>query len=252
MVENNCNSEEIWRDISGYEGFYQISSWGSVKSFHGHGRILRPYNDSDGYPMVILCKNNHRKSVPIHRLVAHAFIPNPENLPCINHLDEVKSNNRVENLEWCTYLHNNNWGTRSQRVSQKLAGSNCTQNAANERSRAVMQFSEDGKYIATFDSAAAAARAINGKSSGDSYIIRCCKRKYPTAYGFVWRYVNENGGGTKSVAQVDEAGNILRRFSSSRQAAQEMGIPRMSILGCCTGHVKTTHGMRFKYLEKTE
>lgn len=250
MPEVIDSFEEIWRDVEGYEGRYMVSSWGNVKSLRGRGRILRPQIDIHGYFVVNLCQNSIPKTMRIHRLVANAFIPNPENLPCINHLDEVKANNKVENLEWCTYSHNINWGTRTQRVSQKLAGSNCTQNAVNERSRAVMQFSRDGKYIATFNSTQAAGRAVTGRLARNRDIVRCCQRKRPTAYGFVWRYVDENGGGTKPVAQVDENGNIIRRFPSVRCAAEEYKISYSGVAMCCQGYHKTTHGLRFIYLPK--
>lgn len=98
---------EIWREVVGYEKFYQVSNFGRVKSFHqGKVRMMRPIKMSDGYCRVCFAVSKNKKSFPIHRLVASAFIPNPKNLPFINHKDGNKSNNFVENLEWVTEKEN--------------------------------------------------------------------------------------------------------------------------------------------------
>ena len=109
---------EIWKDIQNYEGLYQISNQGSIRSLLRSGkckRYLKPYITSDGYARVILSKNGKLKSHKIHRLVAETFIPNPDNLPQINHKDEHKLNNCVDNLEWCTAKYNINYGVRSKK-----------------------------------------------------------------------------------------------------------------------------------------
>lgn len=122
--------EEFWKDIKGYEGFYQVSNLGRVKSLakyqKGNGgsifwrkeTILKPANSGRGYLMVVLIKNKKRKSYILHRLVADAFIPNPYNLPQVNHKDENKTNNVVSNLEWCDNKYNSNYGTRNIRIIQ--------------------------------------------------------------------------------------------------------------------------------------
>lgn len=109
--------EEIWKDIKGYEGFYQVSNFGSVKRV-ATGKILKCGKDGGGYLKVDLCKNKVRSTKRIHRLVAHAFIPNPENKSQVNHIDENKTNNSVNNLEWMTAKENNNHGKHNERVSK--------------------------------------------------------------------------------------------------------------------------------------
>lgn len=106
--------EEVWKDIKGYEGLYQISNLGRVKRVTT-GRILKGDKNKDGYLLVKLCKNSIGSNKRIHRLVAEAFIPNPENKPQVNHIDENKINNRVDNLEWVTANENINHGTRNGR-----------------------------------------------------------------------------------------------------------------------------------------
>lgn len=119
--------EEIWKDVEGYEGLYQVSSLGRVKSFHYHNgtneRILKSNrNSSNGYDQVILVKDGHKKGVSVHRLVAIAFIKNPLNLPYVGHKDEDSSNNSSDNLEWVTQKDNNNMPKHIQRISDKKAG----------------------------------------------------------------------------------------------------------------------------------
>jgi hypothetical protein len=108
--------KEIWKDIEGYEGIYHVSNLGRVKRV-ATNRVLQPYRNKAGYLLVYLCKNGKRKTHRIHRLVAQSFIPNPENKPEVNHLDENKINNMVSNLEWSTRKENCNYGTRNERLS---------------------------------------------------------------------------------------------------------------------------------------
>lgn len=109
-----------WRDVKDYEGLYIVSNSGLVKSLITN-RILKPRNSGD-YDRVLLFKNKHTKECFIHKLVAEVFIPNPDNLPQVNHKDENKTNNCVDNLEWCTPSYNVNYGTCQERKSKKLKG----------------------------------------------------------------------------------------------------------------------------------
>lgn len=108
------NQQEIWKDIEGYDGFYKVSNLGRITTFKRYpcGRVLKQHFDKYGYLYVILTKNSIPKTIKSHRIVAKAFIPNPENKPTINHKDSNRSNNSVENLEWATFSENSIHGIK--------------------------------------------------------------------------------------------------------------------------------------------
>lgn len=169
--------EEVWKDITGYEGLYQVSNLGNVKSLNynrtGQEKILKAINHKCGYLRVTLYKNSKCVTYRLHRLVAQAFIPNPDNLPEVNHKDEDKSNNCVNNLEWCDSKYNINYGTGITRSKEK-------------RSKAVLGYHKKDNYIVEYPSIHEAARALGIKSSN---ICNCCNGKIKSYKGFVWRYV---------------------------------------------------------------
>ena len=109
---------EIWKDIKGYEGHYEVSNLGNVKSVKRYKKVLKPRQHKNGYVFVSLCANGKAKDFSVHRLVGNAFLDNPENLPEINHKDEDKTNNNASNLEWCTREYNQSYGTRVERCTQ--------------------------------------------------------------------------------------------------------------------------------------
>ena len=161
---------EIWKDIPGYAGLYQVSNTGRVKSFknqYGHGvRILKGEKTQTGYIQVSLNKKRYK----IHRLVAMAFIPNPDSLPQINHKNEIKTDNRAENLEWCTAKYNINFGSCIERRSKKLG-------------KRVMCI-ETGNIFA---SCKAAGRELN---LDFSHIAKCCRGILPQHKGYHFIFVN--------------------------------------------------------------
>lgn len=123
---------EIWRDIENYESLYQVSNLGRIKSlpkFHQGERLLKGRVDKSGYLYIGLIKDKTKKSYKIHRLVAKSFLENINNHPCVNHKDENKLNNNVDNLEWCSVAYNNSYGTRLKRVACKNTGRKNTEEA---------------------------------------------------------------------------------------------------------------------------
>ena len=167
--------KEIWKDKKDYEGHYQVSNWGRVKSIKfGKERILKLTKDKDGYFFVNLYKNNKSKTFKVHRLVAEAFLPNTDNLPLINHKDEDKSNNIVSNLEWCDVKYNTNYGTRNKRIGKS--------NTNGKRSKPVLQYTLDGKFVREWES------YRECKRNGFNHVSECCRGKLKSCGGFIWRY----------------------------------------------------------------
>lgn len=163
-----------WKAIVGFEGLYAVSDSGQVWSYHRH-RALKPKIDRYGYETVVLRKSNKNHHRTVHRLVAQAFVPNPNNLPTVNHINEVKTDNRAINLEWMSVADNDNYGTRNE----KMADSKCR--------LPVEQVFEDGttiKYKGVKD--ASLKTGINR-----CCIALCCKNIRKTAGGYRWRYVDE-------------------------------------------------------------
>ena len=168
--------KEEWRDIVGYENLYQISNLGNVKSLkYGKERILKPAKDGKKYSIVNLCKQGKMKTYKVHRLVAQAFIPNPNNFRELNHIDEDKTNNCVSNLEYCDSKHNCNYGTRNKRIAESNI------NHPN-KSKQVMCVETGKIYPSTME----IQRQLGFASSNISAV---CIGKYKQAYGFHWRYV---------------------------------------------------------------
>lgn len=166
-----------WKTIPGLDSKYKASSDGKIYSLFRKGRLISPFITKDGYERVVLQVKGVRKHFFVHRLVAMAFIPNPNNLPYINHKDEVKNNNRVENLEWCTKLYNNNYGS----VKEKYKTSHINHK---ELSTPVLCL-KDGVVIGEYPSLSEAERQTG---ISEPNILKCCQNKRHTAGGFGWSY----------------------------------------------------------------
>ena len=165
---------EIYKDIVGYEGLYKVSNFGNVMSFWGKTpKLLKPRNNGKGYLFVGLSNHNKpRKNFYLHRLVAQAFLTNPNNYPVINHKDENKLNNNVSNLEFCTQQYNLKYGSHYERVSKALY-------------KPVLQFSKNGNFVNEYPS----IKDAKIKTGIDeSNIGKVCKGKLNSAGGFLWKY----------------------------------------------------------------
>ena len=186
--------EERWLPVVGYEGFYMVSSLGRVRLlersgfrkngrfFYVHSKIKKPYLTKFGYYRLRMEKNKHSKHIFVHRLVAEAFLPNPENKPEINHKNGIRTDNRVENLEWVT---------RSENIihSYKFLGHKAPQlfGKDNPMCKIVLKI-KDGVVIQEFFGAKAAAESIGVRTDT---ISKVCAGKYKTCKGFVWEYKNK-------------------------------------------------------------
>lgn len=183
--------------IKGYEGRYSITDDGRVFS-HLKNKYLALGNFK-GYRQITLYKKGEERRYSVHRLVAEAFIPNPDGLPCVNHKDENPSNNHYTNLEWCTIKYNNNYGNRNKKMIATRAKRNpnneCywktvktrTATGCSNAEKPVVQFSLKGEYIAFFKSTAEAERKTGCRRD---HIRRVCNGGLLTTGGFVWKWVS--------------------------------------------------------------
>ena len=165
---------EIYKDIQGYEGKYQISNLGNVYSLITN-KILKPRLTLDGYYQVDLCKNGVKKHLYIHRLVAQSFLDNPKNYKIVNHKDENSMNNIVSNLEWCNSTYNNNYG-------------NCKRKISEANSIKINQYDMDGNFIKQWLGINNIERCFKINKGN---ICMCCKGKRNNAGGYKWKYTHE-------------------------------------------------------------
>lgn len=172
---------EEWRRIRDFPD-YQVSNLGRVKSlsrdykYGSHNDMILSTNDRRGYRGVVLYANGVRHHKAVHRLVAEAFIPNPDGLPCVNHKDENRTNNRADNLEWCSYEYNSRYGSARSKISKRV-------------SRKVEQYTKTGELIRVWESMTLASESVGISISSISY---CC-RYFPkySAGGFKWRKLTD-------------------------------------------------------------
>lgn len=184
---------EVWKDIVDYEGLYKISNYGRIKTLerdyfsgmynsikkHQQEMIRKNEKTKNGYFRIALTKNGKTKRYLVHRLVAQHFIPNLNNFSQINHKDENKENNYYKNLEWCNNRYNMNYGKRNEKARKSII---------EIKGRKVNQYDLQGNFIEQYFSINGASRQFNRKGSN---IRACCKGNQKTAYGFIWKYADE-------------------------------------------------------------
>lgn len=176
---------EVWKDIEGYEGLYQVSNFGRVKSLeridslgrHRREKILKTDINNKGHLSVKLSKNGVRKKYLIHRLVAEEFLPNPEKKPIVHHKDHNKLNNNVDNLVWLTHEEHAAEHPERNEASSKALRKVC--------SKHINQFTSDGLFLRAWYSSWDIQRELG---YGQGHIIQCCQGKRKQAYDFIWGY----------------------------------------------------------------
>lgn len=232
MLENKqFQDEEIWKEIQGYEGLYAVSNRGRVKNLMS-GKVLKNVIVPHGYAKVGLCKGGGKiKQITVHKLVAEAFIPNPLNLPQVNHKDECKNNNNMNNLEWVTASQNN-------------------KHSAHTKSCRINQLSLDGEFIRQWESSMQIKRELGFDNSS---IIQCCKgnKRYSHVGGFKWEYADglNQQRHNRPVAALTIDGDLIAEYKSAAEAARCLKICDRSIHYCLNGTLKSTHGLRFIYID---
>lgn len=247
---------ELWKDVEGFEGLYQVSTWGNVRSLDRYvntignskrlikGKIIKPRLDRYGYLKVMLSKNGNKKYILLHRLVALNFISNPDNLPQVNHIDEVKTNNFRSNLEWCDSKYNNNYGTHKERV-------------AKSHWKKVYQYNREYKLVKIWPS------LVECEKNGFiiAHISSCCSGKRKSHKGYIWSYkpiekfnteyyssAFKDSGKSKKVFQYSKEYELIKIWPSVRDCGRN-GFDHRTISSCCLGKQKTHRGYIWSYTE---
>lgn len=239
---------EIWKPVVGFEGLYEVSNLGNIKSLNycrtGQKKILKCLRHISGYLQISLRKNNQSYKITIHKIVATAFVENPNNYTEINHKDEDKTNNSANNLEWCTHKDNCNYGSRTERTIR-------TRNEKGSLSaeRTVRQYTLDGKLVGEYRSQSEASRKFGIKASD---ISKCTHRKVKSVKGFVWRFIGDTFDydkktSAKCVIQYTLDGNFIKEYKSITDAQLATGVTGGNISGCCLHKQKTAGGFIWKY-----
>lgn len=252
--QRHAPDTEIWKPVIGWECSHEVSNLGRVRSLDRttvqgvkiKGKILSPFKQKtkskkNGNPYLMLQLNcdGRAKTYPVHRLVAMAFVVNdsPNDKIEVNHIDEDCSNNRADNLEWCTHSDNINYGSRNQRQSQN-----------NPLRREVDQYTTDGKFVAHYYSTTEAASVLNGDSAN---ISAACRGIANSAYGYIWKY--SNGKQARKVRrilpeehkliQLTLDGQFVAKYDSFADAVASVGTKPNSIYaalyrgcGICKGY----------------
>lgn len=183
---------EIWKNIEGYPN-YQVSNMGRVKRlstgyYRRTEKILKPQLQNNGYLHIKLSQKDKTKCILVHRLVAQVFIPNPNNLPQVNHINENKTDNRVENLEWCTQKYNINYGNGISKRVKTNKENGTYKKVGKGNTKSILQFSKDNSFIRKWDSIIDVQRELG---YDNRQICSCLKNRQKTAKGFKWVYADD-------------------------------------------------------------
>lgn len=245
--------KEIWKDIPGYNGRYQASNLGKVRSTDRvviksngslqlyKGRILKTTESTGGYLYVAVSKEQNKFiSRRLHRLIAKTFIPNPNNYPQINHINENKKDNRAENLEWCDNKYNVNYGHRAEKFIASMRNNKTL-------SKEVNQYDLKGNYLRSFPSTAEAARYLNRNTAPEVTSCRigqCCRHLYKkgnAAYGYLWEFATNNNKGNSipklqigtPIYQYTLDNCLVKKWENAAIAAKELGLSNANISRAC-------------------
>lgn len=258
-MDNYITQEEIWKGVKGWESFYQVSNLGSVRSLdrtyirkdgfsvNKKGRVMKTPLNSDGYPIIHLKADGRRRTTRVHRIVAESLIPNPNNFSEVNHKDEDKTNNNIDNLEWCTHYYNANYGTMLTRMYEHP-----NQIASLERSKKPIVGVEigTGKEI-RFESVAEADR--NGFPRRN--VQAAIKGYDKTCRGYIWFFEKDFNEAVKDkslkalnkkVVKKDHQDNILNEYPDTKKAGKSVGRDPSNISRACTLG-RTCAGYKWEY-----
>lgn len=219
--------EEIWRPIKNYEGLYEVSNLGRVKSLNyrrtGKEEILKNTKNKNGYLVVCLFKNGNKKTFCIHRLVAEAFIPNPDNLPCVDHINTIKTKNEVTNLRWVTYEENNN----NELTKEKHKGNTNSlgYKQSEEHKKKISKANKDKKR--TDETKKKISKAKKGEKHSEEHIQKIAKSNSKKVY----------------CLELDKI------FNSIKEASKELNICSTNIGMVCNRKRKTAGGYTFMFYE---
>ena len=256
--------EEKKKWIKGYEGLYWVTNTGKIISAERydrfnrkHGGEITPKHAGRGYCFVILFKDGKREQRYVHRLVAQAFIPNPDNKPEVDHIDNDITNNTVSNLRWATHKENQNNEITRARMLEDTSKFISQKGADNPFSRKVKMYSMDGTYLQTFDSIREAALFANTSDGG---IGKVCRGSRISAGGYLWKYEGEakrkievtspkQPTNKRAILQLSLDGKVIAEYESVQAAAVALRICYPNIIHCAKGEIKTYKGYKWRYKE---
>ena len=237
MIMKKIMFNEIWKKTELYGRIIEFSDLGNYRFVDGKNNKKKRLN-AYGYYVIPIWHKNKLHNVLIHRQVALLFVNNPSvnEFDCVNHKDEIKTNNRADNLEWCDRRGNNNYGSHNAKI-------------AKSHSKPIEQYTLDGMFIKEWESATIASRELGYAQSAINW---CCLRKpkYNSCHGFLWKYKNDNSNlsykNGKTIIMLSKEGEPIKEFFNITLAVKETGISPTSISNVLHGMAKTAGGYKWK------